>query len=506
MNVTQSGASRSRDVAPARAFFPVPVNPGTTSEPNPSASVYGWKFALNLRIWTKEGPKGNGARSVLAVLLWNSDEHGRTWLGVPAIMDKAGLGNERTARKALEALTRGGWIRFTPQTWSSLTAEQLAVGRKAPRRGDVGQAPNLYTVLDRPRQPVTPDHPKRQGWTRTTGSPVDETQGQICRGGREQIDRGGPGADLPPDPDPVGSLSRMESEQLAPLVKPDTPHFSKALEGKGDWGWPESWQLVVQAHASKTKGVYGLGPMEPDMKRSERKAIGECLEGASTEVAAKLRSRGMERELVQVRQDLAERAVALYFLNNTPHLRKTKHALRDLPREFHARITDAMQLILRESHDAQSPRQTVVLEQQKPVTVKAEKAAEVVKSDATEKLMPVETMREFSRRAIELVEANSSKAMPPTVARPVEQPSPARSKPVLPDCLIEDLEKLRQKAQEPTQNLPDELRAVQRSIGRPGAPRWGALAPTPTKIRRVSRLQLPEPDEATESAEPHPRE
>src|SRR3954465_4480877 len=98
MNVTQSGASRSRDVAPARAFFPVPANLDITSEP--TASVPGWKFALNLRIWTVEGPKGSATRNVLAVLLWNSDGEGRTWLGIPAITSKAGLGSERTTRKA----------------------------------------------------------------------------------------------------------------------------------------------------------------------------------------------------------------------------------------------------------------------------------------------------------------------------------------------------------------------------------------------------------------------
>ena len=112
MNVTQSAAGRSRNVDSARAFFPVPANHDLTSEP--TASVPRWKFALNLRIWTVEGPKGSAARNVLAVLLWNSDGEGRTWLGIPAITKKAGLGNERTARKALERLTTGGWIKQPP--------------------------------------------------------------------------------------------------------------------------------------------------------------------------------------------------------------------------------------------------------------------------------------------------------------------------------------------------------------------------------------------------------
>ncbi len=127
-----------------------------------------WKSALHLRIWSAEGPRGNTARSVLTVLLWNSDEHGRTLLGIPALMFKAGLGNERTVRKALEVLTNGGWLKVTPQTWSSLTAEQSAMGRTVPSRGDIGQAPNLYTILADPNQMVTSEAPNE-----STVSPVE---------------------------------------------------------------------------------------------------------------------------------------------------------------------------------------------------------------------------------------------------------------------------------------------------------------------------------------------
>jgi hypothetical protein len=267
---------------------------------------------------------------------------------------------------------------------------------------------------------------------------------------------------------------------------------------------------LVHAHAEKTKAVYGVWPLPPDLKTDLKQAVAKSLDETAADLAAKLRERGMERELEQVRQDLAGRVMALYFKRDNKHLRGVKHALRDLPREFDARIIEARQAILLESYDAQSPRQTPepVLELKPPAQgPKAEKAAEVTKVEAVEKPMPVQAMREFSRRAIELVEANSSKAEPPAVARPVvEEPSPTRTKPVLPDWFIEDLERSRQKAQEPAQNLPDEPRTLQRSIGRPGAPRWGALAPTPTKIRRVSRLQSAEPEDATENVEPHPRE
>jgi len=504
MNVSQPVAGRSRNVEAARAFLPAPVISATAdaSSPHPP-TLHGWKFALLLRIWSGEGPKGNAARSVLTVLLWNSDGTGRTWLGIPAIMEKSGLGNERTVRRALEVLTNGGWLKLTPQTWSSLTAEQLAVGRKAPRRGDVGQAPNLYTVLASPSQTVTPEALTRPGLTRTTGSPVDETPRQICRGGQGQIGRGEPGADLPPDPNHLGSVSRMESAE-GTLRAPNTHDFSKALEGKGDWDWLDAWNLLVHAHAEKTKAVYGVAPLPPDLKRDARQAVAECLDGTTVELAAKLRARGIEREFAQVRQDLAGRVMALYFKRDVEHLRRVKHALRDLPREFHARITEAMQAILQESHDAKVPRRMpeLVPELEQPAQgAKAETAAKLTKSDAAEKplpeSMPVTTARE-ARRLMEVLNSVPSREEPSKSSKADHAPPSQPTRPTLPEWLVA--------AQEPAQDLPNASQAVQRSMGRVGAPRWGALPPAPTKIRRVSRLQLPEPDGATESTEPHPRE
>ncbi len=52
------------------------------------------------------------------------------------------------------------------------------------------------------------------------------------------------------------------------------------------------------------------------------------------------------------------RVMQLYFKRDNEHLRRVKHALRDLRREFHARITEAVQLMLRESQDTTKPRQT----------------------------------------------------------------------------------------------------------------------------------------------------
>jgi hypothetical protein len=260
---------------------------------------------------------------------------------------------------------------------------------------------------------------------------------------------------------------------------------------------------LVQAHAEKTKSVYGVAPLPPDLKRDQRQSVAECLDGTAVDLAAKLRERGMERELVQVRQDLAGRVMSLYFKRDNEHLRRVKHALRDLPREFHARIIEAMQAILRESHDdAKSPRQTVVLELEQTVRPKVEKAAEVVKIEATEKPIPqamaANTARE-ARRIMEVLNATPSREEPSKArkAEPTPQPTKAKAEPARTEP---------QQPQETGNERATASQTVQRSIGRPGAPRWGALGPTPAKVRRVSRLQLAEPEEVTESADPHPRE
>lgn len=500
MNVSQPVAGRSRDVDATRAFFPVPVKSGTFEpSPTPSPSSPGWKLAYLNRIWKTEGPKGNTAKGVLTVLWRHSDDKGRMWIGLPLLAAEAGVGNLRTVRSALERLVQAGWLRYAPQTWSSLTAEQQAAGRPLPRRNNAGQAPHLYELLDGRGRPVTPTRP---GLVRTSTASSDEhadaTHGQNCPGGSEQNCPGETPAKLPYDPDPSGSVPKEVSESGAARA-PSTHDFSLAQEGKGDWGWLESWQIVAETHAAKTKGAYGLAPMEPDVKQGDRKAMAECLDGAGVEIAAKLRARGMERELVEVRRELAERAMARYFRNDTPHLRKTKHALRDLPREWHARVTDAMQAILRESYDKQPVRRPVVLElEQKPTPLeqateprKAEKPAELASSAHTEKPLPKESIpMNTAREARKLMEVLAAAPSPEEPSKP--------TRPALPDWLVVEAEQQRarkqaqkaQKAPETPQDHRDESETIERPIVRPGAPRWGAIGPRPTKVRRPSRPVL----------------
>lgn len=498
MNISQAGASRSRDVGSSRAFL---LSSVISAEPSgSSASPYGWKFTLSLRIWTEEGPKGYAAKCVLATLLVNSDERGRTWLSVHAIMNRTGLRTERTVRAALDALVRDGWITSKAQTWSSLTAEQLALGRKTPRRGDLGQAPNLYTVLASPSPHEASEVPTRPGLTKTTENPAENTPLQKRRGGPLRNDTGGPPAFLHPDPYPLGSVSNEVREERETRSDQGTHLLSKSRDNKGEWAWLDAWKLLERVHFEKTKTAYGVAPLSPDLKRDDRRAVAECLDGTATELGAKLRARGIEREFVHVREELATRVMSLYFKRDNEHLRRVKHALRDLPREFHARLTEATQLILRESHDATVPRRTPVLELEQTPDAKAEKPVETAKIDAEVKPIPAQTTSTTSTCARQLLQVLGA-ASPKEVSRPksVESADP----PSMPRA---SLEASRSPVQESAQERSEAPSPVQRSIGRPGAPRWGELAPTPMKIRRVSRLQVVESDEPVESIEPHPRE
>ena len=499
MNLSQAVAGGSRNVNTARVFFPALVNSGTSAESSTpsSTSAYGWKMAYINRIWDEDGPKGAAAKAVLAVLWKHSDQDGRTWLGLPLLAKKAGLGNVRTTRNALERLVQEGWLWYGHQTWASLTAEQKAAGRPVPRRSNGGQAPNLYVLKDGRGQPVTStspsSQPARPGLVRTSHDEPSETVvGLNSPGGSESNSPGGGRAKQPYDPDLSGTRSQEVSAEGAAGAPNSTHIFSKAQDSKGDWGWLEAWNLLVKVHDEKTTKVYGVRPLPPDLKRDERKAVAECLDGVALELAATLGARGIERELAQVRQDLAARVMSLYFKRDNEHLRRVKHALRDLPREFHARIIEAKQALLRESHDAAPPRRAPVLElEQTPVDGDVQKAVKSAQSAPAEKPMRFEDTKALAQKTREMLDASTPKE--------VERPKSTEPK-------LEPKQALPVRAQESVQEPANASPPVQRSLGRTGAPRWGAMPPAPTKVRSVSRLQLSEPEESMQDPEPHPRE
>ena len=366
---------------------------------------------------------------------------------------KTGAGSLRTVRNALEALARGGWLQSSSQTWATLTAEQAAAGRPVPRRGDVGQAPNLYVVLDGQANATR----SRPGLVRAS---IPPTPGQNGQGGPYQNRRGEPLADLHHDLDPKGSRSRIVSAERAKRVDKGTHFFRKVHDDNVQW--LEAWNVIVETHTDKTKAVYGLPPLSPDIKREQQQALAECLQSAAVDVRAKLQARmGLERSLGDVQRELATRVMTLYFKRDNEHLRRVKHALRDLPREFHARLTEAMQMLLRESHDAEKPRQPLVetklVETNKPVAQPPPMQPEAAQ---------VITARE-ARRLLETLGGAPPRddgATRPSYETAANSRLVSQDKPIVQDKLFPE--------------------AVVTS--RQGAPRWGAVAPRRVQVRRLS--------------------
>lgn len=551
MNLAHSAASRPRRVEARASFFePVSYSTPNGSHPNSSSSAYAWKHSLRERIWTDEGPSDIFTGRLLDVLVEFADVDGRAWPGIRALLSKTKIKTKRTLQNALDELVRDGWLRIVRQTWASLTQIQTAARKRAPRRSDAGQATNLYIVLDGHGREVGSSAERRPGLARTSNNaPTNETPLQICPQGPLQNDTGGPPANLPPDLDQIGNVPKEESAERAMRIDPSTHISSKIC--KKDEGTLEAWNVLVETHAEKTKAAYGLPPLPPDLKRDQRQALAASLDGAAAEVRAKLHERtGAEREITEVRRELAARVMHLYFKRDNEHLRRVKHALRDLPREFHARITEAMQALLRESNDAAPPRRPQleqpierVVPADKPIEVakqerieqpeerpaSADKPTEVVPPKATERVsLPSQPSPEASmntareaRRLLDVLSASSpqqdlfrpSRSETLTPSQPQKPASPeemrskhepahtcadtnAQDKPTLkPGKKSFVLKKFEDKSLPTSQPTP----RFEQPLGRSGASRWGTIAPRPTKVRRGSKLV---PDDA-ESKEEH---
>jgi hypothetical protein len=526
MNISHVAASRPRG-AESCAFSRERVSHVTSDEAGPTP--YAWKYALKTRIWSDDGPQTIQACRLLEVLLEHADAEGRAWPGIQALLRKTKIKTERTLQKALDELVQGGWLRIVRQTWASLTHAQTVAGKKAPRRGDTGQATNLYIVLDGQGRENTPKAQHHPGLISKKASNTDETTLQKDRGGPLQKDRGEPPANLQPDLDPMEDLSKEERAERATRVDPNT-HLPSQNSKKREVH-TDVWSVIVDAHAEKTKAVYGLPPLPPDLKRDQREALGALLDGAAVEVRAKIHARtGVERELGDVHRELASRVMHLYFKRDNEHLRRVKHALRDLPREFHARVTEAMQGLLRESHDAEPPRRpllelptSTVASADKPIETSpnkqhfepqkriesADKPVENVPSKAPKYAppQPSSASLDTAREARRILEALGASPPPPELFRPSRDPvpgphqaTPVNNKAAEPEqaCIVTNRSaevdpsptyfEQQQFGDKPSQK-PQLAPHFERPLGRSGAPRWGAIGPRPTKMRCALRLQ-----------------
>jgi hypothetical protein len=552
MNLSHVAAGRARSVEPG-VFSRESVGHATKSEapPNPEPSPYGWKYTLKKRIWKHEGPRGIYASRLLEALIDEfADANGRAWPGIKSLLYWTKVKSERTLQKALDELVQGGWLRIVPQTWTSLTVVQTAAGKRPPRRADAGQATNLYIVLDGYGREAAFNTSQRPGLARTSNDASNveitrESPPQKDIGGQPQKDIGGPPANLHPDPDHIEALSKEESAERAAPVDQSTHISSKHHSVNAEK--LEAWDVIVEAHTEKTKAVYGLSPLSPDVKRDKQQEIAKSLDEAAVDVQAKLQARtGVEHKLPEVRRTLAARVMELYFKRNNDHLRKVRHALRDLPLEFYARLIDARQLVLLESHDATPPRR-VQLEQpseriesvDKPVEIpqkqppeepiarveSVDKPVEVVGLKVHERVTqkpPAPTNGAIeARRIVETLNAKqqqeelfkSPKAAPPESDQPtrlalrewmraeLEQARASVDKPAQDKPSAHEREQDKPRPAKVEQDKPASNPHVERPLGRPGAPRWGAIGPRPTTARRTVKLT---PDEV-EPEEEHGR-
>jgi len=517
MNISHAAASRTRSVE-SGAFFPERVSHTTTNDPRlpSSPSPNGWKFSLVDRVWEDGGPASVQARAVLAVLIRCADQDGQAWPGIRTLMRKTQIKTERTLQKALDELVRGKWLRIVRQTWASLTDVQTTAGKIAPRRGDIGQATNLYLVLDGRGRPAAPQALLGPGLARTSNGPsTDEaTLPQNDRGGLPQNDRGGPPANLHPDPDHNGSIPEEESaEPVASVPAPDT-HISSEIRKKSGVNL-EAWDVLVEAHVEKTTAVYSLPPLRPDLRREQREDLATALDGAAAEVRAKLHARtGVEQAFVDVRRDLANRLIHLYFKNDSAHLRRVKHALRDLPREFHARLTEAMNAALRESIDATPPRRALVVpasdpvvHTDKPVEIEpktkpestttrvesADKPTEVALPKPPERVVHADVAR-GARGLLEALKASTPETKKPeepakTAFVKLEEAQVSEDKPPKGAGEQDKPESMPSRTfeQQLSEDKPESTSRQERPLGRSGAPRWGAIGPRPTKGSSVQK-------------------
>jgi hypothetical protein len=149
----------------------------------------------------------------------------------------------------------------------------------------------------------------------------------------------------------------------------------------------------------------------------------------------------------------------------------------------------------------------------KPVEVVVSKTPECVSPPPPP--APTNTARE-ARRIVEALNAPPPQHDPLKQSKLETQKIAPTTRPDLPERLRVELEQPRASVDKPAQDKPPQTsfelkqfedkslsvasRAahVERTLGRPGAPRWGVIGPRPTSVRRVSKLQ---PDEVEPGGE-----
>jgi len=337
-----------------------------------------WKTAFVDLLWSKR--LSLKLRTVLLAILRLSDPFGRVWWGQSALADQIGCCT-RTLRRLLPLLVEQRYLRVEPQTFTSLTEEQRALGLPEPERNDAGRAPNVLTLLVDGALACEFDPPRRfsakSSSTRSNAeSDQDKPRPSVARTvPRGQIVQGEPWTkllEIPPDKmadDLSGSvlLTRKVGGDPEPAPKPLSNVDGESEEpasGEGDdesargSAMPcttkqEAWQALEAAYDAHYRRTYGTRPVNKCVSHDAREALATCLVESTETFTTRLCERGVDLNSLEVKPCamLANEALRTWFAKpgGNDFLRRVSHPLStllpDLP--YHLRNATKTQLELR---------------------------------------------------------------------------------------------------------------------------------------------------------------
>lgn len=313
-----------------------------------------WRRAFLDLVWSKRLPLN--LRAVLLTILRYSDPLGRIWWGQAMLAEQAGC-SDRTLRRLLPQLVELGYLRIEAMTFAALTNAQRALGLSLPNHDDVGQAPNLLTLLVNGEPACELDTRPRNSPKPSIGQ--DKPGPGIARTLPPGQDvQGGPRTkwpEIPPDKmadDLLGSTDLTRNVGGDPERPPPLP--SSEVNGEGQKGIEpteksptsishDAWQALNEAYDAHYRSTYCTGPMNKFVTREEKNALTTCLIESTDNFKACLRQRGVNVDALEGKplEMLANEALRTWF--QTPggngYLRRVSHRLSELRKDLphHAR-------------------------------------------------------------------------------------------------------------------------------------------------------------------------
>ena len=525
MNVTQSGASRSRDVNTARDFSlprddsSLPRDDSSRKDARTSSApvvTLPWKPAIFGRIRAAlRGPRHH----VMEALVRLSDStDGTCWVSMETLAREARV-DIKTARKHVHELMKvGGFLKAESKTWAQLCAHRRAAGRRVPNQDNDRNAPYLFTVLDGVgrRGCDLPEAERGQHFGARWGRPPRRVQGDRRRVSSEpktsdlvrhegyQIwqSRGLP--NLAPE------LSDDPSDQVMSVLVPasgtDAEQHTVLVSSSSEEGgtWRLAWDELLAAYGKHYRRVYQASPKSPRrLKPEDPKDAGEYLTEKAEGLAVRLNV--PKQEAVRM---LADRTLGIWLdgKGSGGFLERAGHPLWAFCEEVQGRVNEAFKALVRE-HKAQSaPKQA----EQMPVK-RAETPADLLEHirAAREANRFVQTLvtapgEVISRPSVQPMPEKTAEVSRPEIRRVDELAEKPVERPV--EKAVEKVVERPERSKAPAPPLPRRNEALP-PLPRPesvrSGPRWGEVDHRPVRVRRTWTMESP--DEA-EPDVPHPSE